>query len=111
MRETRVERGTSELPGFTTPNGMRPEGGARTSRATSGAHPLMGRETGGCARASMVAPATTLRARCRESCRSAPVTTEEVAEVLVVAGVFWASRLISLIPPGWKQRNVVPPYS
>jgi len=35
-------------------------------------------------------------------------TTEEAAEVLVVAGVFWASRLISLIPPGWKQRNGVP---
>jgi len=56
----------------------------------------------------MVAPATSLRARCRESCRSAPVTTEEVAEVLVVAGVFWASRLISLIPPGCTQRHVIP---
>jgi len=35
-------------------------------------------------------------------------TTEEAAEMLVVAGVFWASRLISLIPPGCKPRNVIP---
>jgi len=28
--------------------------------------------------------------------------TEEAAEVLVVAGAFRASRLISFIPPGWR---------
>jgi len=62
---------------------MPPEGGARSSRATPGRIRLRG-----------CVPVVALVRR---------FTTEEVAEVLVVAGAFWASRLISLIPPGWKQ--------
>ena len=73
MREISPGRARNErIPGVNHPNWDAPRRCARSSRAACGAHLLVGREPGGCARASL------------------------------------HHRLVSLIPPGWKQRNVIP---